>query len=98
MFSKVYLRAGEKQLMWFKKLQIAIIEKNTDNIDTLVQNIPEYNDAKDIESAMHLLKEAARLMYTLKDETSESLGKIKKTRDFLNSTHSKDSSLFNSKV
>jgi len=37
-------------------------------------------------------------MMTLKDETADSLSKIKKTKDFMNSTHSTDSSFFDSKA
>jgi len=84
--------------MWLNNLKIAIIEKNPAKIDDLVESIPIFDDVKDIESAAYLLKEASILMITLKDETAESLKKIRKTKDFLASTHSKDTSLFNSKV
>ena len=83
---------------WINKLKIAIIEKNPQEIDALVDCMPMFDDIKDMEASASLLKEANLLMMTLKDETSDSLKKIKKTKDFLNSTHSKDSSLFNSKV
>ena len=45
--------------MWHNSLKIAIIEKNTDNIDKLLDTTPEFKDTKEIESAMYLLKAAA---------------------------------------
>lgn len=84
--------------MWINELKIAIIEKNPDKIDELVECMPMYDKVEDMKAAAALLKEANMLMFTLKDETAEALKKIKKTKDFLNSTHSKESSLFNSKA
>ena len=84
--------------MWLKELQIAIIEKNTNEIDRLVECMPMYEKMEDMQAAASLLKEANRLMMTLKEETAESMSKIKKTKDFLDATHSKDSSLFDSKI
>ena len=84
--------------MWLNKLKIAIIEKNTKDIDLLVETMPMFDDIEDMQSAAHLLKEANILMMTLKDETADSLSKIKKTKDFMNSTHSTDSSFFDSKA
>lgn len=89
---------GERLRMWINELKIAIIEKNPEKIDSLVECMPMLDDVKDMEAAAYLLKEANLLMMTLKDETAESLKKIKKTKEFLSSTHLKESSLFNSKV
>jgi len=72
--------------MWIKKLQIAIIEKNPDAIDALMQETPEFKDKKEIESAMYLLREAMELIYTLKDETALTIKQLKKNIDFLAST------------
>ena len=72
--------------MWIRKLQIAIIEKNADAIDELMKVDPELKDKRDIETAMYLLREAAELIYTLKDETALSMKRLKKHIDFLKST------------
>ena len=80
--------------MWLNSLKIAIVEKNTDKIDVLIDSIPKFNDLKEVESAMYLLKEAMELLHTLKDETAESMMKIKKNLDFINSTqHTNTNSL-----
>jgi hypothetical protein len=64
--------------MWLTKLKIAIIEKNTDALDALLDDIPQLSEAEDIEQAIYLLREASELLYTLQNETKISMGKIKK--------------------
>jgi len=77
---------GERVQMWLNKLKIAIIEKNVDLLSELADNIPELTDAKDIQEAIFLLREASELVHTLKDKTSNSMKQIKKNIDFLRST------------
>lgn len=72
--------------MWLDKLKIAIIEKNTDNINKLLDETPEFSETKDIDSAMHLIKEALTLVYMLKDETSATMKQLKKHMNFLSAT------------
>ncbi len=72
--------------MWLNKLQIAIIEKDTEKLDKLLDNLPEFDNLDDMKKASYLLKEALGLLYKLKDETSESMKQIKKNLDFINST------------
>ncbi|MCK9492386.1 MAG: hypothetical protein M0Q24_09855 [Sulfurimonas sp.] len=75
--------------MWIKKLQIAIIEKDAEAIDELMQETPEFENQKDIESGIYLLREAMELLYTLKDETALTMKQLKKNIDFLKSTQEK---------
>jgi predicted translin family RNA/ssDNA-binding protein len=72
--------------MWLDKLKIAIIEKNADALNELMEDLPQLKDKKEIEEALYLLKEATSLMHTLKNETSASMKQIKKNLDFLRST------------
>ena len=72
--------------MWLKKLKIAIIEKNIDALDTLMDEIPQLSDADEIEQAIYLLKEATALVSVLKDETFSSMKQIKKNIEFLKAT------------
>ncbi|MDO9266564.1 MAG: hypothetical protein Q7U00_05715 [Sulfurimonas sp.] len=71
--------------MWLAKLKIAIIEKNVDALNRLMDDVPQLKDKKEMEEAIYLLKEADRLIHTLKDETSASMKQIKKNLDFLRS-------------
>ena len=75
--------------MWLNNLQIAIIEKDTDKLDKLLEKLPEFEDEAQMQKASYLLREALELLYTLKDETSESMKQIKKNLEFINSTHAK---------
>lgn len=72
--------------MWINKLQIAIIEKDADAIDALMKETLEFEDKKNIETAMYLLREAMELIHTLKDETALTLRQLKKNINFLKST------------
>ena len=72
--------------MWLTSLKIAIVEKNTDSIDKLLDEIPELTDPQEIEEAVYLLREASKLLHTLKDQTSASMKQIKKNLQFLRST------------
>lgn len=72
--------------MWLTNLKIAIIEKNTDALDKLLDDIPQLKDEKEIEEAVYLLEEAKSLVNGLKDETAHSMKLLKKNLSFLRST------------
>lgn len=72
--------------MWLTSIKIAIIEKNTDKLNLLLEESPKFENKQDIEEAMYLLREASELVHTLKDETATSMKQIKKNLDFLKST------------
>jgi len=83
---KGFLKRGERPLTWLNKLQIAIVEKNPQRIDELVADMPAFEDVDEMQSAASLVQEALRLVHTLKDETGETLVKLQKHKDFLEST------------
>jgi len=74
--------------MWLTNIKIAIVEKNVDKLDYLLDEVPQFENKYDMEEAMYLLGEAAELVYTLKDETEHSMKQMKKNIDFLKSTQS----------
>lgn len=75
--------------MWLNNLQIAIIEKNTQALSELIDNMPKFDNLKDMQTASYLLREAAELIYTLQDETKITMKKMKKNIKFLESTQAK---------
>lgn len=77
---------GEILQMWLTKLKIAIIEKDTDSLDKLLDDIPQLESEKEKEEAVYLLEEAKNLVNVLKDETANSMKLIKKNLEFLRST------------
>jgi len=72
--------------MWLNELKIAIIEKNTDKLNTLMQSLPQLSDAKEIDEALHLLQEATSLVEGLRDATQASMIQMQKNIKFLKST------------
>lgn len=72
--------------MWLTNLKIAIIEKNTDRLNELMDDIPQLEEKKDIEEALYLIKQASELVYSLQDKTAISMKQMKKNIDFLKST------------
>ncbi len=78
--------------MWLNNLKIAIIEKNTDSLQDLLNDIPKYEDKESREQALYLLREALELLHTLKDQTAADMVKIKKNIAFLKSTDTSSSS------
>ncbi|MFK5937006.1 MAG: hypothetical protein QM497_01305 [Sulfurimonas sp.] len=72
--------------MWLTKIKIAIVEKNSEKINLLLEEVPKFESTQDIEEAMYLLKEATQLISTLKDDTKQSMIQLKKNINFLKST------------
>lgn len=72
--------------MWLKELKIAIVEKDTNRLEKLIDDIPSLTDYDKIVEALFLLREATTLLTGLKDETFLAMQKMKKHIDFLKST------------
>jgi len=75
--------------MWLSELKIAVIEKDTDKINSLLDNLPDLKTKEESEEAIYLLKEASNILHTLKDETASTMRQMKKNIDFLKSTQEK---------
>ncbi len=75
--------------MWLSNLKIAIVEKNTDKLNELMDEIPQLENKEDINQAIYLIKEATELVQSLQNETSASMKQMKKNMDFLKSTEHK---------
>jgi len=88
MFSKYFWRLGESKrlLVWLNQLKIAIIEKNIEQLEVLMQDIPQLSKAEDIDSAICLINEAKNLVVELRDDTQASMIQMKKNIDFLKVT------------
>ena len=80
--------------MWLNQLKIAVVQKDVALLGSLLEEIPTLEDAKEIEQARFLLKEATEIVQKLKDDTAASMVQMKKNIDFLNSTKSDKTSKF----
>ncbi|QOP42609.1 hypothetical protein FJR45_01005 [Sulfurimonas sediminis] len=72
--------------MWHTKLQIAIIEKNAEEIDKLVSQMPKFETIEQMKSAASLIKEALKIVKQLKSETGKTLKKLRQHQEFLGTT------------
>ena len=72
--------------MWLNDFKIAIIEKDTQKIDKLLDETPKFTELKDMQEASYLMREAFELIHKLKDETGATMTQLKKNMDFLDST------------
>ncbi len=88
---------GKKQRMWINKFKAALIQKDADSINALLDEVPSFSSKEDIEQAMYLMREAATLLYTLQDEITLSKKQIKQNINFLGSTLADSVSRFNIK-
>ena len=84
--------------MWLTSLKIAIVEKNTDKLDTLINEIPKLETIAEMEEALYLIKEASNLVTSLKNETSTAMKQIKNNLNYLKSTQHKSASKFDIKL
>jgi hypothetical protein len=72
--------------MWLKAFTIAIVEKDIDKLNHLMDVIPEFDKKADIQSAVALINEAKKLVETLRDDTQNSMIQMQKNIKFLKST------------
>lgn len=83
--------------MWLNQLKIAIVEKNTDKLNELMENLPQLESKEEIDSAICLLGEATSLVTSLKDDTQTSMIQMQKNIKFLKATENKRESKFDIK-
>ena len=74
--------------MWINEFKIALIEKNTQKLEKLVDADLKFDSIEEIEEAMYLIKEANKFFTKLKDETVISMNHLRKNIDFLRATQS----------
>jgi hypothetical protein len=80
--------------MWFKEMEIAIIEKDTDKLQDLLNAPLEFKNIQDVNRAMCLLEEALGLLCRLKSETAQTMAQLKRNIEFLKSTQAPPSNMF----
>lgn len=77
---------GKKQQMWLNKFKVALLQKDADALNSLLDEVPDFTNKEDKEQTMYLIQEALVVMYTLQDEASYSMLQIKKNINFLKSS------------
>ena len=75
-------------MSWLSELKVAIVSKDPQKISTLIDTMPTFEEAEQMQEALYLIKEAYIVMNELKSETLAQREQIKKNIDFLESTAS----------
>ena len=74
-----------KQQIWLKKLKGAVVQRNVEQVEKLLEDVPSFNTLKEMQTTLYLLEEAKRVVESLKKETAISMVQMKKNIDFLSS-------------
>ncbi len=80
--------------MWLNQLKIAIVSRDMEKMNTLMDDLPQLESKAEIDSALTLLQEATKLVKSLQDNTKASMIQMKKNINFLDSTQSSRTSQF----
>ncbi len=74
--------------MWNNEFKVALITKNTKELDKLISQMPQFETLDEMQEAFYLINHAKELLASLKDETAQSMKKIKDTIRYLELTQS----------
>ena len=97
MFLESLTLRGKKLQMWINKFKAALIQKDADSINALLDEVPNFSKKEDVKQAMFLMQEAATLLYNLQDDITLAKKQIKQNINFLGSTLANSKSNFNIK-
>jgi len=76
--------------MWLNELKTALVLKDIEKLNTLLDSVPPLDKQTDIQEAIYLLDEAKKVVLQAQDELLSSMQKIKKNIEFLNATKPQD--------
>ncbi len=71
------------QQKWLEDFKIAIIEKNFEKIETLLEEMPEIKSIGDLKTSVALINEAKKLLAQEQNQLKENMAKIQKSKKFL---------------
>jgi len=72
-------------MSWINDLKIAVIEEDIDNITSIADSLPKFQNMNDAKEALSLIQEAIEIVKNKKEETLDIMNKIKQTKTFLTS-------------
>lgn len=81
--------------MWLNEFKAAIVTKDVKKIDALMGNMPQFQELSEMEEAFYLFQQADKLLNDLKNDTSNTIKKIKDNISFIESTYTEDTPRFN---
>jgi len=78
------------QLKWLDDFKIAIIEKNFEKIEKLLDEMPEIKSINDLKTSVALINEAKRLLAKEQQILREDMEKVQKSKKFFSSYHQEE--------
>ncbi len=76
---------------WLEKFKIAIIEKDFEKLEQLLEQMPEIKDINQLRSAVSLINESKKLIAKEQRVLKQNMAKIQKSKNFVN-TYTEESS------
>ncbi len=81
------MKLGERALVrWLNKLKVAVVTKDVPLLEELLSSLPDDLEDEERAQALYLLKEGAKMISALQENTLTTMVQIKKNLDFLNSS------------
>lgn len=73
-------------MKWVKALQIALLEENELQIEKLIEDLPQFDTIEQMKEAAYMMQEVHNFLNNKKNDCASKMLKIKKQKEFLNST------------
>ena len=73
-------------MKWVDQLKIALIEKDEAKIEKLIEKLPDFNSIDEMKEAAFMMQEAHDFLTSQKEKYATKLLKIKKQKEFLNTS------------
>lgn len=70
-------------MQWLNAIKVALIEEEYDTLSSLCEELPHFEDIKEMEEANDLIQEAITFLKNEQKNTQETMEKIKKNSHFL---------------
>ncbi len=75
-------------MQWLSEFKRAVIEKDFEKIEMLLDHMGEFRDEKEANTALALIDEAKAILFIEKEKTLLEMQKIQKTKKFVDSKKS----------
>ena len=69
-------------MKWHERLKVSIIEKDYKELESLLDDMPEFEDMEDLNYTLNLIDEARNTISIEKDEMLKEMQKIQKAKKF----------------
>jgi len=70
---------------WLDEFKLALIEEDLDSIALLNEELPEFDDVKQMQEAQAYIKQAAQIILQRQNELRKKMNDIAKAKKYLNS-------------